>query len=81
MDATLVAVAVGLVSGLGGFAIAYLANATRLMKRVDELTRKVFELQDKHLECHRENAELRATMRQQGERIKALEIMLATKQQ
>lgn len=56
-----------------GFIIAYFNNATRLMKRVDELTTKVFQLQDESAACRQREADLKAELIRQNHRINDLE--------
>lgn len=76
----IVGVVVGVFSAAGAFSIAYFNNATRLMKRVDELTTQVFDLQKKAItitedsaDCHRREADLKAEVVRMHARVRALE--------
>lgn len=58
---------------VGGFVIAYFNNATRLLKRVDDLTTRMFDLQDEASKCREREADLKAEMARMGRRIHDLE--------
>ncbi len=61
------------VMSVGAFMVAYFNNATRLMKRVDELTTKVFVLQDESASCRQREADLKMDLDRCASRIRALE--------
>jgi PAS domain-containing protein len=73
MDMTSGGIAAGLVVALGGFVIAYMANSTRLVKRIDELTTKVFQLQDEGVDCKRREGELKLEVSSLTQRIIRME--------
>ena len=66
-------IGLGLVVVTVGFLIAYLSNATRLMKRIDELTNKVFTLQDEMITLNKERSELKSELALALGRIRQLE--------
>jgi PAS domain S-box-containing protein len=69
---------VAVVVALGGFLLAYFNNATRLMKRVDDLTSRVFALQDEAAQCRQREGELKVELTSTTARIRALETATGT---
>lgn len=68
-----VGTALTVLAAAGAFALAYFQNATRLMKRVDELTSRVFALQDELSSAKLREGDLKAELAAALARIRALE--------
>jgi PAS domain S-box-containing protein len=68
----------GVIVAGAAFLLAYFNNATRLMKRVDDLTSRVFALQDEAAQCRQREGELKVELTSTTARIRALETATGT---